>query len=194
MKAVSKQQKRIIEFIKDYIEQHNMSPTIYEIANGLDIKASTVSVHIKAMQKKKLLTRTRNARSIKLIDKNDIILNYRNKPNYYPLYNHPMDVDFGATTIDYIYHVIKIKYTRYVDDMCLLKCDFISGDSYNIIKKGDVVSLIRKPEHILLIQSDVLLLVWTPEKDYYFTIYNARECAETGYKIIGLVMDILHPI
>ena len=112
MKAVSKQQKRIIEFIKDYIEQHNMSPTIYEIANGLDIKASTVSAHIKAMQKKKLLTRTRNARSIKLIDKNDIILNYRNKPNYYPLYNHPMDVDFGATTIDYIYHVIKIKYTR----------------------------------------------------------------------------------
>ena len=63
MKAVSKQQKRIIEFIKDYIEQHNMSPTIYEIANGLDIKASTVSVHIKAMQKKKLLTRTRNARN-----------------------------------------------------------------------------------------------------------------------------------
>lgn len=187
MKEISKQQERIINFIREFMKEYTMSPTIYEIAKHLSIKASTVSAHIAAMQKKNLLIRTAKARSIKLLCDTD---NNENKQKFQPLFKHPMDLDFCIRTPYYAYVAVAARFEKYKKDICLLECNFIQERTFSIMP-GDIISLIRKPESILL-QSNALLLVWTQEKDYHFTFYNAREYLENPYKIIGLVMDIMH--
>ena len=188
MKGPSRQQQKIIEFIREFIEKNGMSPTIYEIAERLSIKASTVSAHIAAMQKKHLLTRTAHARSIKIINMEDMTTNYTNKQDYYPLYHHPMDIDFSRKSDEYIYHTVQKQFQKYQQDICLLECNFKFNNEF-CITAGDIITLIRKPEPILL-QSGVLLLAWSPDCDYFFTQYNALEYAQDGYKIIGLILDL----
>lgn len=50
---MSKRQKEIYEYIKSFIAEHNYSPTIREIANGVGLKSSsTVHSHLDTMREK----------------------------------------------------------------------------------------------------------------------------------------------
>ncbi len=66
MKTLTEKQLKMLEFIEDFQERENMSPTVYEIAEHFDIKTSTVFAHLKALQRKNQLSRTSKARSISL--------------------------------------------------------------------------------------------------------------------------------
>ena len=57
----------LIDFIEEFVNVNGMAPTIYEIAENFGIKTSTVFAHIRALQKKSILTRSSKARSIKLL-------------------------------------------------------------------------------------------------------------------------------
>lgn len=63
------QQKRVYDFIADYIYGHEYSPTYREIADGLDCKCATIFEHVEHMINKGLLHFTpRQARSLQLAD------------------------------------------------------------------------------------------------------------------------------
>ena len=66
MKALTEKQKNILDFIEDFQEREGMAPTVYEIAENFNIKTSTVFAHLRALQRKKQLTRSSKARSISL--------------------------------------------------------------------------------------------------------------------------------
>ena len=66
MKGLTEKQKNMLEFMEDFMNTTGMAPTIYEIAEHFQIKTSTVFAHIRALQKKGLLTRSSKARSIRL--------------------------------------------------------------------------------------------------------------------------------
>ncbi|MDD3118031.1 MAG: S24 family peptidase [Victivallales bacterium] len=66
MKGLTEKQQNILKFIAEFEEQENMAPTVYEIADQFGIKTATVFAHIRALQRKGALTRTSQARSIKL--------------------------------------------------------------------------------------------------------------------------------
>ncbi len=66
MKGLTEKQKNMVDFIAEFTETMGMTPTIYEIAEHFQIKTSTVFAHIRALQKKGILTRCSKARSIKL--------------------------------------------------------------------------------------------------------------------------------
>jgi repressor LexA len=68
MKGLTKKQRLILDFIERFSVQYGMSPTNYEIAEHFKIKASTVFVHLKALAKKKILSRSSKARSIVISD------------------------------------------------------------------------------------------------------------------------------
>ncbi len=67
MKGLTDKQKNMIEFIEEFMNETAMAPTIYEIAEHFGIKTSTVFAHIRALQKKNILTRSSKARSIALV-------------------------------------------------------------------------------------------------------------------------------
>ena len=66
MKGLTEKQKNMIDFIEEFVNANGMAPTIYEIAENFGIKTSTVFSHIRALQKKSILTRSSKARSISL--------------------------------------------------------------------------------------------------------------------------------
>ena len=69
MKTLTEKQKNILEFIEEFLDREGMAPTVYEIAAHFDIKTSTVFAHLRALQRKKQLSRSSKARSISLINR-----------------------------------------------------------------------------------------------------------------------------
>lgn len=69
MKTLTEKQRNILDFIEDFLEREGMAPTVYEIADNFDIKTSTVFAHLRALQRKKQLSRSSKARSISLINR-----------------------------------------------------------------------------------------------------------------------------
>ncbi len=66
MKGLTEKQKDILDFIEEFVEKEGMAPTVYEIAERFGIKTSTVFAHLRALQRKKQLSRSSKARSISL--------------------------------------------------------------------------------------------------------------------------------
>ena len=64
MKELTEKQNQILEFIEEFQDKFNMSPTINEIAEHFNIKSSSAFSHIKALERKKQLSRSSKARSI----------------------------------------------------------------------------------------------------------------------------------
>lgn len=64
--AVTKKQRRILDFVSSFIEKHDYSPSYREIAGGLNLKSvATVAQHIDALVDKGLLVKGHNsARSL----------------------------------------------------------------------------------------------------------------------------------
>lgn len=69
MKSLTEKQKNILEFIEEFLDREGMAPTVYEIADHFEIKTSTVFAHLRALQKKKQLSRSSKARSISLMSR-----------------------------------------------------------------------------------------------------------------------------
>ena len=67
MKGLTEKQKQVLEFIECFEEANGMAPTVYEIAEHFSVKTSTIFSHLRALQKKKYLSRTSKARSIVLV-------------------------------------------------------------------------------------------------------------------------------
>jgi repressor LexA len=66
MKGLTKKQREVLEFIENFEETNGMAPTVYEIAENFSVKTSTIFSHLRALQRKKYLSRTSKARSIML--------------------------------------------------------------------------------------------------------------------------------
>ena len=69
MKKLTVKQRRILEFIIEFSRMEEMAPSVYEIADELSIKTSTVFAHLFALQKKGYISRSRKARSIRILKK-----------------------------------------------------------------------------------------------------------------------------
>ena len=69
MKTLTEKQKNILEFIEEFLDREGMAPTVYEIADNFNIKTSTVFAHLRALQRKKQLSRSSKARSISLMSR-----------------------------------------------------------------------------------------------------------------------------
>jgi len=75
MKTLTKKQKQILDFIKDYISENGISPTIEEIRKKLKLKAvSTIHEHLNNLKKSGYLSKDNSPRSIVLKKKIKTVL------------------------------------------------------------------------------------------------------------------------
>jgi repressor LexA len=67
--AITKRQRQVYDFIADFVQQHNYTPSYQEIGDGLGLSSlATVHKHISNLEKKGLLNRDYNrSRSIDLV-------------------------------------------------------------------------------------------------------------------------------
>ncbi len=66
MRGLTEKQVAILNFIEDFREEHGVPPTVQEIADNIGVKGSTVFAHLRALQRKKQISRSSKARSIAL--------------------------------------------------------------------------------------------------------------------------------
>lgn len=70
MKAPTRRQTEVLDFIKSFIQGHKYPPTIREIANHFDISVKGAYDHVKALEKKELISCDNNrSRAIEIMEK-----------------------------------------------------------------------------------------------------------------------------
>lgn len=62
MKRITRKQFEIVSYIRDFIGQNGISPTLYEIADHFSIRASTAAAHIAALERKHAIERRKGTR------------------------------------------------------------------------------------------------------------------------------------
>lgn len=67
MKRLTEKQQRILDYIAEFTKEHEISPTVHELATHFGIKSSTMFIHLRTLQRKNCLVRNSKARSIKLL-------------------------------------------------------------------------------------------------------------------------------
>lgn len=88
-------QYEILEWIKEFMQEHDMAPTVMEIGDEFGMKSSSVFDHLKALERKGYITRKRTARSITLT--NRVIGGDESIPVYgTPHEDHTEKNDFNA--------------------------------------------------------------------------------------------------
>ena len=68
MKGLTKRQKEVVEFIRDYIQEHSYPPTIRDIASNFSISVKAAFDHVKALEKKQVIKSDMNrSRSLEIL-------------------------------------------------------------------------------------------------------------------------------
>ena len=67
MRALSPRQREVLEFLRDFASSHGMAPSIREVARHFGVAPATAAGHLRALQRKHLVTRSDRARSIVLV-------------------------------------------------------------------------------------------------------------------------------
>lgn len=68
MRQLTERQKKVLEFITSYFEKHGYSPSIRDIAKAFRITPRGAMMHLVALEKKGYISRSKKARSIKLLN------------------------------------------------------------------------------------------------------------------------------
>lgn len=69
MKSLTKKQKKVLDYISDSLSKQEQSPTVNEIKNALGFKSTrSVSQYLEALVEKGYITKSSDARSIKLVN------------------------------------------------------------------------------------------------------------------------------
>ncbi|MBL7006947.1 MAG: transcriptional repressor LexA [Spirochaetia bacterium] len=68
MKGLTKRQKEVVEFIRDYIQEHSYPPSIRDIASSFSISVKAAFDHVKALEKKQVIKSDMNrSRSLEIL-------------------------------------------------------------------------------------------------------------------------------
>ncbi|MCK5155010.1 MAG: transcriptional repressor LexA [Spirochaetales bacterium] len=68
MKGLTRRQKEVVEFIRDYIQEHSYPPTIRDIASNFSISVKAAFDHVKALEKKQIIKSDLNrSRSLEIL-------------------------------------------------------------------------------------------------------------------------------
>jgi repressor LexA len=68
MKGLTKRQTEVVEFIRDYIQEHSYPPTIRDIASHFSVSVKAAFDHVKALEKKQVIKSDMNrSRSLEIL-------------------------------------------------------------------------------------------------------------------------------
>lgn len=91
MICLTVKQKAIARFIHSFRYDFDMSPTVYEIAYHFGLKIPSVFAHLDSLVKKRIITKSTKARSIRLIENTDVLSEFKIPGNHLPgMYSIPV--------------------------------------------------------------------------------------------------------
>ena len=116
MPKLTKKQKQVFDFIKSYISENGISPTLEEIKKGLKLKAiSTIHEHINSLEVKGYISKSENSiRSIvlrkKIVTIKDIIKRQNDIIKMFPtsqqkMINEAIEIEYKLAMIEQGYSI-----------------------------------------------------------------------------------------
>jgi len=69
LKGLTKRQRDVLNFINAYISKYGFSPSIRDIAREFRITPRGASIHLIALEKKGYITRSKKARSVRVVNR-----------------------------------------------------------------------------------------------------------------------------
>ena len=167
MQPLTKRQAQILEYITDFIEEHNYSPSYREIGQHFQLSSTaTIAEHIESLKQKGYLEgEEKLARSIQLVQEEE------NTPEFYsiPLFGtiaagKPIEATTTNETIDIPKDMVgrnvfalRVKGESMIDDG-ILNGDYIIVEPNKVANNGDIVVA-------LVDQDSVTLKRYYKEKD-----------------------------
>lgn len=199
MKSLTKKQRQVLDFIKQFIDTQGYAPSYEEIAAGLGLSSqSTIHVHVENLREKGYLTKKWNAnRSIDLRERIEAVT----RPVELPLAGRiaagepiePVeDLETIAIPPDLIgkkeTYVLQVKGDSMIEDH-VMDGDYVIVEKRQVAREGEmVVALIRKTDVTLKRYrrrgNNVVLEPANPA-------YEPRVFPETDVTIQGIVVGIL---
>jgi repressor LexA len=192
-------QKRVYDWIVDYIDRMNMSPTLAEIADGLGYRhVSSMIVHINALAKKGFIKRHPNiARGLEVI---------RRRPTAIPVYGY---VPAGAPFLSDENIVDNFELRRYISAPSNVFGLYVRGDSMRdaALYEGDLlfVDPTKEPQNgeiiVALVNGDPTVkryyrengtITLKPENSKYTPIVVHAQSEQ--FRCIGTVIGLIRRI
>lgn len=208
MKELTDKQRSVLDFIENFQEREGMAPTVAEISEHFGIKSSTAFAHLKALERKKELSRSSKARSINLTNTAGNSLRLFSGALIIPLLgrvNAGMPSDNQEYKEDDICISKSMLHTQNPDNLFALRINgesmrdlgMFDGDIIVVeknvpIRKGDIVVALVNNEVTVKSyypQSNGIIELHPANKDYQIQKYPAQDVAIQG-KVIFLQRQI----
>lgn len=148
MKGLTKRQRDVLNFINAYISKHGFSPSIRDIAREFRITPRGASIHLIALEKKGYITRSKKARSVRIVNRIEGIklpvVGTIAAGNAIEALENPtelIEVPMSMVKSGYEHFLLRVKGTSMIEEHIIDK-DLVVIRKQNTASNGDIVAVL----------------------------------------------------
>lgn len=148
MRQLTDRQKKVLDFIVSYVEKHGYSPSIRDIARAFHITPRGAMMHLIALEKKGYISRSRKARSIKLLNMGEAvrlpivgIIAAGTAIEVFEQVIETIEVPRQIIKAGFEHYVLKVKGNSMIDEH-IVENDYVVMRKQETANNGDIVSVL----------------------------------------------------
>jgi len=148
LKGLTKRQRDVLNFINAYISKHGFSPSIRDIAREFRITPRGASIHLIALEKKGYITRSKKARSVRIVNRIEGIklpvVGTIAAGNAIEALENPtelIEVPMSMVKSGYEHFLLRVKGTSMIEEHIIDK-DLVVIRKQNTASNGDIVAVL----------------------------------------------------
>ncbi|MCD6102462.1 MAG: repressor LexA, partial [Thermotogaceae bacterium] len=148
MKGLTKRQRDVLNFINAYISKYGFSPSIRDIAREFRITPRGASIHLIALEKKGYITRSKKARSVRVVNRIEGIklplvgtIAAGNAIEALENQTELIEVPMSMVKSGYEHFLLRVKGTSMIEEH-IIDRDLVVIRKQNTASNGDIVAVL----------------------------------------------------
>lgn len=148
MKGLTKRQRDVLNFINAYISKYGFSPSIRDIAREFRITPRGASIHLIALEKKGYITRSKKARSVRIVNRIEGIklpvvgtIAAGNAIEALENETELIEVPMSMVKSGYEHFLLRVKGTSMIEEH-IIDRDLVVIRKQNTASNGDIVAVL----------------------------------------------------
>ncbi|MEN3008289.1 transcriptional repressor LexA [Pseudothermotoga sp.] len=148
MRQLTERQKKVLDFIISYVESHGYSPSIRDVAKAFRITPRGAMMHLVALEKKGYISRSKKARSIKLLNMGEAVklpvVGTIAAGTAIEAIEHVIEmieVPKQIIKVGFEHYVLKVKGDSMIDEH-IIENDYVVMRKQETAENGDIVSVL----------------------------------------------------
>jgi len=148
LKGLTKRQRDVLNFINAYISKYGFSPSIRDIAREFRITPRGASIHLIALEKKGYITRSKKARSVRVVNRIEGIklplvgtIAAGNAIEALENQTELIEVPMSMVKSGYEHFLLRVKGTSMIEEH-IIDRDLVVIRKQNTASNGDIVAVL----------------------------------------------------